>query len=260
MPGEEIELLGFGEAPGHETVKGAPFSAKAVTEKTHVLADGNRIHRTTESAIYRDSEGRFRREFTFAGIGPLAANRQPRPVIVIRDPGTRTAFALDPEHKIARSLPGPLGGGHGALKERFAERLKKMEASGEVKTEALGTKTMAGVSAEGKRFTRVIPAGEIGNEKPIEVSTEVWYSKELGIVVMVKRSDPRVGLTTYQVTSVQRKEPDPKLFRVPADYTVKEMPKRPMRDFGGHGPGMGHGMGHDMGPGQGQQPPPKPEL
>lgn len=260
MPGEEIELLGFGEAPGEGAVKGAPYSAKAVSERAHVLADGNRIHRTTESAVYRDGEGRFRREVTLPAGGPLAESGKPRSFIVIRDPGAGTAFVLVPERKIARKLPAPPAEMRAERKQRFEEMRKKLEASGEVKTESLGTRTIAGVSAEGKRRTRVIAAGKIGNEKPIEITNEIWYSTELQAVVLLKRSDPRTGTTTYQLTDIQRKEPDAKLFQVPSDYIVKEALERPMGRFGGRGKrrGMGGGMRGERGPrpGAGQQQPP----
>src|SRR6478736_5423817 len=34
-------------------VKGAPYSADAVTETTQTLTDGNRIHRTTKASLFR---------------------------------------------------------------------------------------------------------------------------------------------------------------------------------------------------------------
>src|SRR5947207_4746972 len=45
-----------------QAVKGMPYSADEITESTHVLADGTRIHNETKAAVYRDSEGRTRRE------------------------------------------------------------------------------------------------------------------------------------------------------------------------------------------------------
>ncbi|MBZ5702259.1 MAG: hypothetical protein LAN84_10465 [Acidobacteriia bacterium] len=265
LPGEEIELLGFGEAPGEGAVKGAPYSAKAVTERTHVLADGNRIRRTTESGVYRDAEGRFRREVTLPVGGPLAESGNPRSFIVIRDPAAGTGFVLVPERKIARKLPPAQADMRAERKQRIEEMRKKLEASGEVKTQSLGTKTIAGVAAEGKRTTRVIAAGKIGNEKPIEITNEVWYSKELQAVVLLKRNDPRTGATTYQLTNIQRQEPDPKLFQVPADYTVKEAPQGPMGRFRGRGQrrgprgGMEGGMGDERGPRPGTDQPQPPD-
>jgi len=79
---------------------------------------------------------------------------------------------------------------------------------------------MEGVSAEGTRTTITIPAGQIGNEQPIVTVTERWYSPELQVMVMNKRTDPRTGTTTYKLTNVNRSEPSPALFQVPADYTI----------------------------------------
>ena len=89
-----------------------------------------------------------------------------------------------------------------------------------VTTVSLGTQTIGGVSAQGTRTTRTIPAGQIGNEKPIVIVTERWYSPDLQMVVMSKRSDPRTGETVFQLTDVQLGEPDASLFQVPSDYTV----------------------------------------
>ena len=69
-----------------------------------------------------------------------------------------------------------------------------------------------------------IPAGEIGNELPINIVSERWYSPELQTIVMTRRSDPRMGETVYRLTNINRSEPARSLFEVPADYTVKEGP------------------------------------
>src|SRR5438045_7357129 len=69
--GERFELLGFAGVHPGKVVKGAPFSATAMTDRTQTLADGTTIHRTTSSALYRDSYGRSRREVTLSGFGPL---------------------------------------------------------------------------------------------------------------------------------------------------------------------------------------------
>jgi hypothetical protein len=90
------------------------------------------------------------------------------------------------------------------------------------KTESLGKQTIEGVECEGTRMVTTIPAGEIGNELPIEVVFEKWYSPELQVVVMTKNSDPRFGENTYRLTNINRSEPPHSLFEVPADYTIQE--------------------------------------
>jgi cytochrome c556 len=90
------------------------------------------------------------------------------------------------------------------------------------KKESLGKQTIEGVEAEGTRYTTTIPAGEIGNEQPIETVFESWYSAELQTVIMSKHSDPRSGENTYRLTNINRTEPAHSLFEVPSDYTIQE--------------------------------------
>lgn len=91
-----------------------------------------------------------------------------------------------------------------------------------VSTESLGSQIVEGVAAEGTRQTFVIPAGEIGNERPIEVVSESWFSPELKTVVLTIHRDPRFGETIYRLTNINRSEPDRSLFGVPGDYAVKD--------------------------------------
>lgn len=102
------------------------------------------------------------------------------------------------------------------------DRVFSWSSEADVNRESLGTQTIDGVEAEGTRVTFTIPAGKIGNERPIVTVNEQWYSPELQAVVMSKNSDPRTGETTYRLTNIVRSEPDPALFQVPADYTVRE--------------------------------------
>ena len=228
--GERMELLGFaGMHPG-KVVTGAPFSAVAVTETTHTLADGNHIIRKTQANLFRDSQGRVRREQTIQGVGPLSSAGQPKSFVFIHDPVTKSNFVLHPDTKIAESLGKPFGRMKGGMKQEmknrtqgnFAARQEQEIASGNLKKEDLGTQTIGGVVVQGTRVTRMIPAGRIGNEKPITIVRESWYSNELQMVVMSKRSDPWSGDTSYTLTNIQRTEPSASLFAVPADYTVQQ--------------------------------------
>jgi hypothetical protein len=228
---DRIELMGFEGLHGNKVVKAAPFSATASTETTQTLQDGTTIHRTTSSALYRDSQGRSRHEVTLSGFGPLQAAGKSRTMITIADPVAATRFLLDPERKIAHQMkmhtpPGNTGGTNPEAAQTFEQkmeaRLQADEASGAVKKETLGAQTINGISAEGTRITRTIAAGQIGNDKPIQVVFERWYSPDLQIVVKSARSDPRFGTTTYTLTNIQRTEPAATLFTVPSDYTVQQ--------------------------------------
>lgn len=251
--GPRMELLGFGEMHPGKVVTGAPYSAVAITETKQTLADGNVIDRKIQSNVFRDGQGRVRRETTFTGIGPLAASGQPRTAIMIHDPVASTAYILHPDKKTAEQLPTPPGGGRGArVQTRFESRMEAQIANGTLKKEDLGAQTINGISAQGTRYTHTIPAGQIGNASPILVVSERWYSPDLQVVVKSTRNDPRFGLITYTLTNIQRAEPAPSLFAVPSDYTVTQgtMRGHGRRGFGGPNPG---------GSGPGNPPPPPGE-
>jgi hypothetical protein len=220
---EGVELLGFGGPHGGKVVTGSPFTATAISETTQTLADGNRITRKTQSSLYRDSHGRFRKEVSLSAIGPLAASGQPRSFIVIHDPVAGTSFVLEQEEKIARKLPSKLTLPPGAEATKDQPEYHVQAASQDtVKTESLGTQQINGMTAEGTRMTRTIAPGQIGNELPITIVSETWYSNDLKMTVMSKRSDPRFGETTYTLSNIQRTEPDASLFTVPSDYNIQE--------------------------------------
>jgi len=92
-------------------------------------------------------------------------------------------------------------------------------------TQDLGSQTMEGILASGTRMTITIPAGQIGNDRAIDIITEVWTSPDLKTVVYSKRSDPRMGEQTFQLTNIVRGEPDPSLFAVPADFKIVDGPQ-----------------------------------
>jgi hypothetical protein len=233
--GAPMELMGFEGMHGGKIVKGAPFSATATSETTSTLQDGSALHRTFQVSMYRDSQGRSRQETTFTGFGPLTASGSSKKMVMISDPVAGVHFMLDDAQKVAHKSALHAHGGGAANAEsapdfagKMQERMQQEEAAGLLKKESLGTQTINGVVAEGTRTTRTIPAGQIGNEKPLQVVSERWYSTDLQIVLKSTRTDPRFGTTTYTVTNLQRTEPAPTLFAVPADYTVQA---------GGRGPG-----------------------
>jgi len=236
--GDRVELMGFEGMRGGKLVTGAPFSGVAVTESTQTLADGNHITHKTQSNVFRDSQGRVRKEIAFSGFGPMAASGEPKSFVVISDPVAKSNFVLHPDTKVAEQMGHA---GHemkglargSAFEEKMQARQEAEIAAGTLKKEDLGTQVIGGVSTQGTRLTHTIPAGQIGNEKPILVVHETWFSNDLQIVVMSKRSNPMGGTTTYTLTYMQRTEPAASLFVVPSDYTVKQggPGKRGMGEF-----------------------------
>ena len=223
MGPDVVTFQAFEEGLSGKVVSGAPFSATFTSESTQALSDGNVIRRNSSGSIARDSEGRTRRDMTLPAMGPWAASGKSAPhAIFINDPVAKAQYVLEPDRKIARKLP--------ATSDKSKMRIKRNEHfekvtsrdQNEETTTSLGTQTINGVQAEGTRVTRTIAAGEIGNEKPIVITTERWYSPDLQTYVMTKRSDPRMGDSVFQLTNIQRSEPDATLFQVPSDYTVKD--------------------------------------
>lgn len=223
--GARMKILGFEEMHPGKVVAGAPYTAVGVTETTQTLADGTSINRRIQANIFRDGQGRVRRETTLPVIGPLVASGKSDSFVMLHDPVAGTAFILHPDTKIADQLPGSRHPGKensGALQDKFEARMQEEIANGTVKKEDLGTQNFNGVPAQGTRYTRTIAAGQIGNDKPISIVNERWYSADLQVVVKSTRNDPRFGSTTYTLTNIQRQEPAATLFAVPSDYTVRQ--------------------------------------
>ena len=178
----------------------------------------------------------------FSGFGPLENAGKSHTIITIADPEGGVHYMLDPEQKTARKMilrhhGEPSADETQKFEKRMQKHFQKEEASGEVQKRSLGTQSINGVNAEGTRVTRTIPAGQIGNDRPIQIVSERWYSPDLQIVVKSTHSDPRFGTSTYTLTNIQRTEPATSLFVVPSDYTIKEGgPGRGARRFRGAPP------------------------
>lgn len=246
-----VTTVGVGmmaKGPG-EPVVGAPYSATMTNESVQILADGTRITQTTTGTVARDSQGRTRRDASLPAIGNLSATDAPH-LVFIQDPVAQTAYVLNLTDKIAQKMPtgqvsintsGPASGG-----TKFMMRVEGSVPAGDppplppapvmmqrfvandqdkATTEDLGSQTMEGVQASGVRTTRTIPAGEIGNDRPISIVTEVWTSPDLKTIVYSKRTDPRMGEQTFQLTNITQSEPDASLFTVPADFKIVDGPQ-----------------------------------
>ena len=212
--------------PGR-VVKNAPYSADLVTETTQTLTDGNHIRQSSTAKVYRDTEGRTRREQSLNALGGLAPSSNLPQVVFINDPVAGFNYALNPQNRTATksawARPGRGGQAPGSSQQMARLRQGRGGAARQnIKTESLGRQTIEGVPADGTRTTMTIAAGQWGNEQPIQIVTERWYSPDLQTVVLSKRTDPRMGETVSKVTNISRSEPPNSLFEPPADYKVAE--------------------------------------
>lgn len=207
-------------------VRNAPYSGDAATTVTQVLMDGTRIEQRTTARFYRDSAGRVRREQTIIGLDALNPSGDAQTVVTIAPtPGDAFAYQLDPIARTARRV-GRTSAGLAVF--RFSGSVVvgrrggvPAESSRPVE-ESLGTRQFEGVKAIGRKTTTTIPTGQIGNDRPIEITDERWESPELQVLLYSRHSDPRTGIVEYRLTNISRAEPPPDLFVVPPDYTINE--------------------------------------
>jgi hypothetical protein len=258
-------------------VTGQPYSAEIVSESIQTLADGNRIVQRSTGRVFRDGQGRVRREEDRpSGV----------PSISIMDPTAGVTITLDPVSRTAREMPNGLSIALTTAVENLQELVKKAEAAklaaarrgadgsaqeadqrkaeiegerrkaeidkrkaelegerrkveivgggratgfvrkpgeklDEQTEERLQDRLIEGVWASGVRRTTTFVKGAIGNELPLKVVSEEWMSPDLQILVSTDRNDPRTGRSTYRLLRINRNDPDPTLFEVPADYTVQ---------------------------------------
>lgn len=262
--GEIVTARAIGGAPV-APVTGAPYSATMTDETTQTLSDGTHITQSTTGTVARDSQGRTRQDAPLPSFGNLSAADVPHLVFIqdpvaqvsyTLDLTNKTAqkmtamppppgadvganVAANDKFFVQMAGPGqvqvadggpmpPLPPPPGAAQPGVVMYHRTIVGDGEfanATTEDLGSQTMQGVTVTGTRTTRTIPKGQIGNDAPISIVTEVWTSPELRTVIYSKRTDPRMGVQTFQLTNISRSEPDPSLFTVPTGFSVTDGPK-----------------------------------
>jgi hypothetical protein len=295
-------MIGVAGPLGAQSIEGKPFLAEFVTEHHQDFTDGNRITRTTASTIYRDAQGRIRRESQLSVPG-LPAGIASATFITIVDRRLGCGWVLNPQEMVAHryrlSGQGPSqepsyvarlnaqAGGHQLTRDTkdansaagnsaalagsrhwqahaFSRHMRLSQenanspaamsaASGEsgaaahpaaaqaeesdfapamridqpflatpnpVRTENLGEQMILGVRSHGTRVVTTLPAGEIGNDLPIDIVSEQWFSPDLELVMRSMHRDPWGGEFTTTVTRIRRGEQRSDLFAIPSKYKV----------------------------------------
>ncbi len=104
LAGQPVIEFVSAELGSGRVVKGAPYTATAVSETTQTLMDGNRIQRRSTQRLARDGEGRTRTE-RVARDGTVVS-------VVINDVVAQRRFVLTPARKSVLELPA----GHAQMK------------------------------------------------------------------------------------------------------------------------------------------------
>jgi hypothetical protein len=230
-----VSINGYWAAPSAHAavIKGSPYSAEEVSDRTQTLADGTHITQKPQIVkLYRDSEGRTRREWLVGA----SATSEGVTIVHITDPVGGFRYLLDSYNRIAHRFSTPENvngpakqsqenhaippGGAAATALQVVKPPESRTNGPEVSTESLGSQIIEGVSAEGKRVTRTFPVGMMGNDRSLVSVAENWFSSELQVTVLSKNCDPRMGESSARLRNIERSEPDPALFRVPPDYQI----------------------------------------
>jgi hypothetical protein len=202
-----------------------PYSADEITVRTQTLADGTKITHHELIKIYRDNQGRTRREyFTRAWESP--GEPASLDLITIEDPVAGVNYDLYPrDHtgrktEIQKPAPSPRPQPTGASANVMPAHPVRLPRPTH---EDLGTQVIEGMEAKGERITTIIPEGSQDNDRPITITREMWYSATPRLLLMENYNDPRHGEIVMHLTNIVFDEPPAELFRVPADYTVMEL-------------------------------------
>ncbi len=206
---------------GHVTR--TPYSADKITVTTQTLADGTKMTHKNLIKMYLDSQGRSREEW-FNDTDSAGSNDSPQWVGIF-DPVAGVSYRLDPRDHTAQRTetrrPGlsPVRQAAGASATPSPAR----PVSPQPTREDLGTQVIEGLEARGMRITRTIPEGAAGNDRPIQITDEIWHSAQPSLVLMRVTNDPMSGESVMHLSNLVLDEPPAELFQVPADYTIQEL-------------------------------------
>jgi hypothetical protein len=181
---------------------GSPYCATKEHPPTKTSPNGTKVG--NGERICRDSLGRGREE-----MSPT--------LIEIYDPVEGVGYTLDTvQRRGGRTAISRQWSGNPSTSQPRSENFAPGTPSPAV--QFLGTDVIEGLVVEGTRLPTGLELLAKGEE-------EIWFSEELGEVIVMRRSDGLEGSTVvWRLTDIDRSEPDPSLFRVPANYTIEDTP------------------------------------
>lgn len=213
--------------PNPASIAGAPFSAVGTQQLARNFTDGNRLTRTVRvTHYYRDTAGRTRieREISQQSTGAQASLQ--KMFIEINDPTRAERYILDSQTKTVIVLKGGAAShltqppfSAPGITVRFGGLTIGPKEQGWSQPQPLGEQAIEGVRAVGTRREYTLAAGAIGNEKPIGITMEQWFSPDLGMIVSKTGHATTGGDWGYHLEHIVQGDPDPSLFAIPSDYT-----------------------------------------
>jgi hypothetical protein len=196
-----------------------PYTAAYKTTRIQTLANGTTITREDTETRARDSQGRQMNTSTVW----LSKQKSVTNVSVI-DPVAHTFTHWNSQGNRATVAPMPGSHTRGCVTRSTEPKPLATRTQREKPVvEDLGTESIQGIEAHGTRTTTTIPAGEIGNDVPLDSTFERWVAvnAELGgLTVREIIDEPRSGKSTKELTSFTQGDPDPALFQPPAGYEI----------------------------------------
>jgi hypothetical protein len=197
-------------------VTGRPFSGTDTIEWTHNLEDGSTVTTHLTAVVARDSQGRVYRERR--SFIPANTSQQSKLIDkIFYDPNAHTKTTCT----VATRQCG-ITAYNAPVSFKPAPAGPRDNGTRYLTRESLGINTLDDLSVVGTVETLTINAGALGNDRALVITREFWYSPDLQINLSVTRKDPREGTQIIKLVDLNRSEPDPAMFQVPADFTVQD--------------------------------------
>jgi len=195
-------------------ITGQPFRAKINVQVTRLLPDGTKVEQKYYTQAARDTEGHEYREAR--DMVPASSDREPALIrTTVYDPKTSLVRNCFPAQQICRQMQ------FDATSHPVDEPVgPSSDGKSVLARESLGKKQMLGLEVEGTRETVTFKAGAFGNDKPVVVTKEIWYSPRLQFNVAVTRDDPRNGMQKFEVSDLKLGDPEASWFTLPDGYRL----------------------------------------
>jgi len=199
-------------------MKEAPFSLVLATEWSRPMGNGGTFTLANQRRIVRDSRGRIYQERWI--LVPKGGDiKSTMNVFQITDPVEHTWLNCSTRSHICELLPYRL-----TLQTSYRPSVGVSrplpDRRGYMQVDDLGLETIQGTGTHGYRTTITYNPGTMGNDAPMVITREFWFSLDLGIDLSSMVDNPQSGKQLFTVKELSTSEPDPALFKVPEGYRI----------------------------------------